>query len=999
MGRQAAGEKELMYFCWRLVVMVNIENQIVDAVRGALISCAFAAVSLSAIAQEQAVAELEAVVVTGSRIQRPDYESASPVVSVSSELFEQTGTTTVETLLNSLPQFVPSVTNTSNNPSNGGQANVELRGLGASRTLVLLDGRRIVPSNSTGVVDLNLLPTSLIDSVEVITGGASAVYGSDAVAGVVNFRTKKFSGLQIDGDFGETFEGDGREWTVSVSGGTAFAGDRGHLIGTASYTDRGQVLQSDRELSAIALGYDGTDFVPLGSGTIVEGRASVAASPAALNALFQSYGFPAGRVAGQSNFGFNADGTLFTLGNGTPGSVVNFKGTQGSTFNDAAYTYNFAPPNYLQLPLERKSFFGKASFDVSENTAIYAQALWGDFEANTELAPSPASSLFVPVTNRYVPVGLATLAASRATNPTAPISVSKRVAELGPRFENNKYEVYQVTAGLGGAIGGSTWKYDLSASTGKVTIGNLQLGSVSRTKVAELTFSADGGVAKCGGLNVFGQGSISKACADYIAVDALNKTDVKMTTAELNFNGPLFAMPAGEARGAIGTFYKKDEFNFVADPKLSAVTTGSYFPGFNGRADVSGFNATDNIKGSADSKEIYIETLFPLLANRPGIKKLEFGAGYRYADYSTTGGVNSYKGELVYGPTEAFSIRSSYQRAVRAPNISELFQPQLTNFPSTGLTGNDRDPCNFNSSFRTGANAAQVTALCGAQGIPAAILPTYTYTNSQVEGLTGGNPNLSEESADTMALGVVMRIPSEWRRLSSLQVSIDGYRIKIKNAISSIQASTFLPRCYDAQYNPSLSATNFYCSYFRRDALAGGVVIDALELKENLATIESSGIDMQLDAVVDIGVGKLRTNLVTTYTETHDIKALPGDPFDHYAGTIGDDIAETFPRWKATWNLGYQVGSASATLRWRYVGKVADFFEPTFHLPATHYVDLGTGYGFTDGMFDGLTLRAGLTNAFNRKPRTYPSAVQANTDPSTYDVLGRRYFLTASYKF
>ena len=236
-------------------------RNVTRAVRLALIAAGTASVGAyapGALAQE---AELEQIVVTGSRIARPDYESASPVVSVSQQLFQQSGSASVDTVINALPQFVPSITSTSNNPSNAGQSNIDLRGLGSNRVLVLMDGRRVVPANGTGTVDLNLLPSSLIQNVEIISGGASAVYGSDAISGVVNFRLNTdFEGLELDGTYGITEQGDGQEYQGTISAGTKFAGGRGHVMGALSYTDRDAVTQGDRKFSEVALGWDGEDL-------------------------------------------------------------------------------------------------------------------------------------------------------------------------------------------------------------------------------------------------------------------------------------------------------------------------------------------------------------------------------------------------------------------------------------------------------------------------------------------------------------------------------------------------------------------------------------------------------------------------------------------------------------------------------------------------------------------------------------------------------------------
>ena len=296
------------------------------------------AVSIQTAAQD---VPLEEIVVTGSRIARPDFESASPIVSVAPEAFARTGATNVDAVLNRLPQFVPDITNSSNNPSNGGQGNLQLRGLGATRTLVLLNGRRLVPANGNGVVDVNVIPPSLIESVEVITGGASAVYGSDAIAGVVNFKLKQeFSGLQFDGSGGVTDQGDGNEYSAGLTGGLEFADGRGDVFGYVGYSEREAITYDQRTFSRYALGYFGPGaggvgpdgaFLPLGSQIIEEGRPSgLRASTAAFDALFASYGFPSGTVPFQTAFGMNQDGSLFTMGNSNPGSVVNFRARASS---------------------------------------------------------------------------------------------------------------------------------------------------------------------------------------------------------------------------------------------------------------------------------------------------------------------------------------------------------------------------------------------------------------------------------------------------------------------------------------------------------------------------------------------------------------------------------------------------------------------------------------------------------------------------------------------
>ena len=355
---------------------------------------------LSASTAGHAQDELEQVFVTGSRIARPDYDSASPIVSVTRELFERTGSNTVETALNTLPQFVPASTSTSNNPGNGGQANVQLRGLGTTSTLVLIDGKRLIPANGDGVVDLNIIPGSLIESVEIITGGASAVYGSDAVAGVVNFRLKKeFDGVELDAQWGQTDRGDGTDYGGGVTAGLDFADGRGSVLGYVGYAERESILAGQRDFSRYALGYAGPGaggvgpggkFLPRANFSIEEGMTfGLEAHPTVFEDLFATYGYPKGSVPYQTELGFNTDGTVFTQGDETPGSVANFRGEIDPLFfNDRFYSYNFAPVNYLQLPLERVSVFARAGFEFSEAAELYAQGLYADYTADSQLAPT-----------------------------------------------------------------------------------------------------------------------------------------------------------------------------------------------------------------------------------------------------------------------------------------------------------------------------------------------------------------------------------------------------------------------------------------------------------------------------------------------------------------------------------------------------------------------------------------------------------------------------------
>lgn len=983
---------------------MTINHSLRNAVRHALWAGAIATAGYGPIAgaQEDGQEVLEEITVTGSRIVRQDYQSASPISTVDAELFEQTGAPTIETVLNTLPQFVPAITTTSNNPSNSGQANVALRGLDTTRTLVLMDGRRIVPSNDTGVVDLNLIPASIIENVEIITGGASAVYGSDAIAGVVNIKTREFTGLEFTTNYGITSEDDGETLSFGVTGGLQSDDGRGYAFGTINWADREAITQGDRAFSEVAVDWDGDSFEPLGSSTIRQGRwdsiSSNAPSQAAIDAYFlsQDPSYVAGTAAPGHNFGFNPDGSIFDTS-----PVINFTGDMNEPLqpvNPDTYTYNYAPPNYLQLPLERKSFFGRAGFDISESTEVYSQVLWADYQADQALAPTPMTGVYVRPDNPNVPGDLATLLASRPM-PDEPFAFRKRMIETGPRIASNNYEVIQVLAGIKGDLPVDfvdDWTYDVYGSWGNVENTENQLGNVSRSAFEQLSLADDHGASLCGApINPFGIGSISPECAAFVQRSATNQTTVRQIVGEGFVTGPLFEMPAGQVQTAFGVMFKRDEYDFLPDASLTQTSVDPLFG--NVRTDIVGFNAQDVVRGDTTSREIYVEAGLPLLADMPAVQMLEMTFGYRFADHSTAGNMNSYKAEGVWDINENFRLRGGYQRAVRAPNINELFRPATINFPSVGLG----DPCSNDFNDPSGnvlgaQDDAAARDLCIAQGIPAGSVDAYNFTNTQFQGLSGGNPDLTEETADTYTVGAVVAGPTSGP-LSGFQASVDYYTIEIEDAIDAIDADVFVERCFDRRFNPDLQNDNFYCGFF--DRLPGtNTITNALEVDTNIAAFEVEGIDLQIDYDADLGPGVFRAKWISSYLIGWKDATVQGETMTENAGTASSSF-DALPEWRWTTSLGYTVGGFDADVRWRHVGEMTDFSFPDFTLDAVEYLDLTLGYTFSDYNLDGLRLRAGVTNLTDEDPVIYPSQQQSNTDPATYDILGRRYFVSATYTF
>jgi outer membrane receptor protein involved in Fe transport len=945
---------------------------------------------------------LEEVLVTGSRIARPDFVSASPIVTVPAETFAQTGSSTVETTLNEMPQFVPGRTSTSNGVADG-QASVDLRGLGPSRTLVLVDGRRLIPANGEGIPDLNVIPPALIENVEIITGGASATYGSDAIAGVVNLKLlRSFDGVQFGGRWGQTSQSDGDEYDLSLTAGAPFGDGRGSVMGFVGYTDRAQVNQGARDFSQVFLVYEGPGsgtmgprnaYFPVGSSLVEEGAVfGIGSSVEAFSELFASYGYPCREACWSPRLSFNQDGTLFTPGGPPAWSVLNFRGTPDPLlYNDFIYVYNTAPTYALQMPLERVSGFLAANFDVSDSVEAYAQAILADYTVNTQFSPTPLQDVYMPATNPYVPADLAFLLASRE-DPDAPFRFGKRMTAIGPRVQENQYSTYQLTAGLRGR-GPGDWNYDAYAQFGESDQTKRQSGNVLRSRVMELTFAADGGASACGGFDPFGLNSLSPGCAAYVAEDAKNHATVRETIVEASMNGPVTNLPAGELRAAVGLMYRDQSYRYRADENLRRVLG-------DGGPDVIGFEASDNIDGDKRNFDVYLEALVPIAGERTGLKSLDLGLGYRYSDYASSGGASTWKAELVYEPVDAVRLRGSYQRAVRAPSIFELYRPRLLGFADF-FPG---EPCSYYSDERSGPDRAQVEALCIAQGVPEDQLPTFDSDSIVVT--SGGNPDLDPEWADTYTAGFVLTPRLESPLLEGLRLTVDWYQIDVRDSILFLATTDAVANCYDPEFNAGYRADNFWCTNFSRDPVTGKIT-GAVDTYRNLASQSTSGIDTQVQWSFPTGPGRVSVAWFLSWIASYAIKSAPGTPADEYAGTVGG-FAGSYPDWKWNFHVGYTLGGLSLGARWRYIDSMADggryppeFDVPTFDVEIPHYdyFDLEAAYDVPEGPLGGLVLRAGIENLTDKDPPIFPSSGLANTDASQYDVLGRRYFLSFDYRY
>jgi iron complex outermembrane recepter protein len=983
-----------------------MNREIARAVRRALVVSAITAATVNTVpayaqtpTQPVPDSQVDEVVVTGSRILRRDAVAESPIVSVDAEDLTASGFTTVEHYLNTLPQVVPGISSQSNNPSLNGRAQIDLRGLGPTRNLVLLDGRRPMGgSNGGSVVDINTIPAALVERVEVITGGAAMTYGPDAVAGVVNFIMKKnFDGVAANTSYHLTEQGDGREWSADLTFGGTFGEDRGNAVFNVSYFNRDDLYKGARDFAAQASSTTPT----LPGGSYVPGGNTPTQD--AVNGVF---GPGCATTGGGAGFGFNPDGTLFCSGvqNSANFDVVGYNGPESdiaTRFYPDLFSYNFEPDNILVLPMERWSLYTNISLEVSDHFMPYVRASYTNYNALQELAATPAggtTGFTVPVTNPFIPAQLATLLASRDNAATTgvneallPFQFDKRFTDLGGRTGFNTHDVWQITSGATGAIS-EKWSYDVYASYGRSVLNEIQGGNVRRDRTQALLNAANGGATTCaGGLNLFGNAPISQACQDYIGLEAKNLTVSEQNVFEAVVNGNLFDLPAGTVQTAIGAAYRNLNFNFRPDSGLQ--------PGL-----VAGFNQQLPVRGRLDYTDLFAEVSVPLLSELPFVKKLELIAGIRTTDNNLYGDEQTWKANLDWTINDVVRFRGGVQAAVRSPNIAELYSPRVNSFPQAGGS----DPCNTTGAirlqYRQGPNAAQVLALCAQQSSVAAG-PNFNQPAGQFTAITGGNALLTPETADSFTAGFVVGSFSDAALLKKLSFSVDYWSIDVEDLIAAVNPVTIVQRCYNRDgLNPTYDINNEWCVQFQRDPSNGGV-IGLEQFQKNQAFFKTSGIDLTTNWGFDAGAGSVDFRLVTTWLEKQEQQTNIDDPVNDFLGSIGSVTGSAAPKWKGTLISSYSRENIQAQLTVRVIDQMLHNLVTTggatpsatnnTPVPETWYMDLSGRFDVTDSM----TLRLGVNNLLDQEPRLYTPSVQANTDPSVYDVLGRRYHIGFDVRF
>jgi len=969
--------------------------------------------------------EAEEIIVTGSRIKRVDVVANSPVTIVDTEELELTSTVNVEDLIRELPQAAPGISPGVNN-GNPGVATVNLRGLDDERTLVLIDGKRFVGYDSEGIVDLNNIPTPLIERIDVVTGGASAVYGSDAIAGVVNFVLKDdFEGIRVDYDYVNALRGSENTHNIGVTMGGNFADERGNAAIYVGWTQRDPVSQRDRVFSESAV--DTGSGGPFGSSTDTQGAIDLATG---------------GRL------GFAQNGDLLPRG---------------------SRRFNFNPYNLLQVPEERYQATGVVHYDLNEWITAYGRATFAQTQVDSIIAPSgtffsefgvPYDSIFLTPQSQALLYPAAGAGRTQQdalgnefclnnpsqvgpfdildTNCNNAIGVGdsfrfpfgRRTVEVGDRITRNRTQAYQVVGGLRGDLPRlEGWSYDFSVQHARTELSRVFENDISGSRVQNVldasSLSAnptavDGGRCLAGAPldcvlgNFFGDGNLNPDTAAFIALQINEEIYTTQDVVMVSLAGDLgesFKIPGASPIGlALGAEWRRTESDSYPDDCYSTPDCSI------------GFGSTTSVRADQTVKEVFFEILVPLVEDKRFVDSLQFEAGYRYADYSGgIGGVDAYKVGGEYSPFEELRLRILYQGAVRAPNIFELSQP-LT--PT--LDNSVGDPCGGFAEANGGALPLDTYTrdLCVATGSPSGLF-TETAPGSgvwittqtdviagQINSLSSGNPDLIEETSRTLTIGGVYQ-PS-W--LEGLTLQIDWYRVEIDDAISNFDADVILSTCYNQAVNPTGDPNQLFCSFVERNPSTGGLVgtpIYGLRQPEfNISTLETSGVDVQVDYPWDLGSwGRIDIDFLATKLIKRDDRPASITPTNVCKGIYGPicnspNSSITFQQ-RTTWYTGdFNIG-----YRWRFIRGTtfespADATSKTGQISDMHYVDITAGWEPSGiDALSGFRLQVGIENVFDQDPPIVGQSAgptdqnSGNTFPGSFDTLGRVLTVSMSKTF
>ena len=910
-------------------------------------------------ADDQAIEE---IVVTGSRLIRRDYAAPSPITSLDADAIKFSGQALLESALNKLPQITPDFSRTANNPGDG-TSRINLRGLGSNRTLVMMNGRRIASAGIGSAVDINSLPQSLMQRVEVITGGATTVYGSDAVSGVVNFITKQnFDGLGLDASVYATERGDSNIYDINLKFGHNFANGRGNVTVFAGYYDREPLFMGEREIGEI-------EWFDLGDGQLTPGGSS---------------GTPEGTLAAPRVDYMDGSGPSRTIfdANGDPRRMV---------FPDDVY--NYAPVNYLQVPLTRFSGGLFFNYDMNDRVEFYSEINLTQTENRQNLAPVP---VFAPLVVNFDNPVLTPATRQLFTDNLFPAGpglgsgfFTRRMLETGARIIDNTSTYSRVVAGLRGDLT-ENWEFDAWVIYNKADQDQDLLNAISFSRfqqgllVDPLTGSCFDPSNGCVPVDMFGLNRMSPEAVDFVRAPPLaSPIEREQQSFSAFLRGDLFATWAGPIQVALGVEWRQDEGSFEADELI-----------FGG--DILGYSADAPVDGTERVSEIYMEAILPLAQDAPWADYLGLEVGGRYSEYKNAGSVDSWKAGLEWQPNESLRFRTMAQRSVRAPNLLEAFQQTFASVSNRVRNSPADDLCSASADPIGNGRAEK----CELQGIPANLIGTWEATvGLPVSFFGGGNPDLTPEVAETFTAGIVIQPAAA----PQFQIAIDYFDLRVEDTIGDLDAEI---ACFDSR-----NTTGIFCNNMVRDPVTFDL-IEYHENKINKGVLNTNGIDTQLNWSTDIGVGDLVVDLVWTHMLENSFQETSFGTLFDCGGKFGapcNDAKDgtTYPRDRITTNFNYNRNDINAFLNWRWIsgsttnmGAIEEFYGAGDYVITEvndrHYFDLGLGYRFNDNVVARMT----VANITDQSPVFMAWwGRSANTDPGMYDIFGRSYTLAISMEF
>jgi outer membrane receptor protein involved in Fe transport len=932
----------------------------------------------------------EEIFVTGSRIRRKDLTTPAPVTVISKEQVVASGKVSLGDFLQSLPEQ-GNATNTSINNGGDGSTRIDLRGLGTARTLVLLNGHRVVPggTGANASVDLNTIPTAMVDHIEILKDGASAVYGSDAIAGVVNIITRKhFAGAEATAYTGGATRGDGFVYDVSATVGSS--SERGNVLFGGGFFKQQPVWAGDRSFAAIPVAFDAVagKVISQGSGTIPEGRIIVPTKQIGIqngNSVWNSLvaAYPTAASFMKCN---PADTSV-------PCDPSGWRAYRGSSLaNDPVRPgdgYNFQPENYLLTPSQRISLFSTGDVNMGSHARGYFDASYVNYQQEQKLAAEPLGTsgegIVVAADNVYNPFGRSFT------------SMSRRLSEFGNRSSYRDFDTFRAVVGIDGTLPEEagplrSWIWDVSFNHGRslgsaVKNGNLfrpalqaalgpsqkDAGGVARcvTKV-NTTFDPSTVIPGCVPLNLFGgPNTISQDQVAGLTFTGNSRGINQLTVVQFNTSGELFRLFSERPVGlALGYDFHNDYGAAIPDPvTVAGLTTG---------------NKGLITKGGYHVNEGFGELSVPLIGEVPFVEKLELTAALRLFNYSTFGTDKTYKFGALWQIVPDFTVRGTYSTAFRAPAIGELFGGQADSFPPAS------DPCR---------NLATAPPSCGAAA-------GNGDTSTQLRSKVGGNPDLRPETAKVFTAGIVLQ--PRWIR--NLTITVDYYNFAVEDSITQYGVGVILAGCYPA----SGPGDPKYCNLVQRDA--NQVISYVYNLNNNVGSDKTDGVDIAFKYAIPTEYG--RFGLVFDGNLLHKFdRTLADGTVIKARGTydLGSGLGGVYPAFKFNAGVNWSMGGFSAGVSTRFISKfkecadstglmngagglcyVNDSLSRTVH-PYNTY-DLFLAYSL-DSTLGKTSISAGMLNVFDRDPAVIYDGFLAATDPTAYDVVGRRVYARIAHRF